>query len=251
MKVGDRRADWRPEPCVVASREAAGDRPGRRGLTLLEVLLATALSVVLLAALYAVLHLQYRYWTRLDVRTQQTQLTRSLYVMLQADLRGCVFRPPEQEDSGISTPEPSEESAEAGAGAEVGGTVEDEEVVVGVSDPLSAWGSGLTGLVGTADVLVLQTAQTESAYGGASEGADEFDALAAELGLDAAAGLPESPTLRAVAYCTGDSPGGAEFVQSLLDGGATVVGEDAGLADLGPLPGLYRVSAPFSVWENS
>jgi len=65
--------------------------PGRRGFTLLELVLALGLTVILLSALYAAMELHWRFSTLGQIEVERAQVARALLTRMSADIRSVNF----------------------------------------------------------------------------------------------------------------------------------------------------------------
>ncbi len=73
--------------------------PARAGLTLVELILATALSALVLVAVFTAIEVQLRAFDRGTRRTEQARLAHVLLRRMAADLRGALGPPPAEPDS--------------------------------------------------------------------------------------------------------------------------------------------------------
>ena len=73
-----------------------------RGFTLVELLLAMALTLTLMTMLYTAMDLHYRFSTMGQIEVERSQIARSLLSQMAADIRSTVYRPeevPEEEET--------------------------------------------------------------------------------------------------------------------------------------------------------
>ncbi len=124
----------------------------RHGYTLLEVILALALTTVLVGSMLSALYLYERLSTAGQRDVQQARIVRAVIDSIEDDLRAVVYRPVEEE-----TEEDEDEDEGVGAADEE----TEETTVVEVTDPNEAYESGSVGLVGDAWTLVVHTNQPD------------------------------------------------------------------------------------------
>jgi prepilin-type N-terminal cleavage/methylation domain-containing protein len=89
------------------------------GFTLLEVLIAMAVSLLLLGAVYAALDLHWKYSTKGRDEVARSQVVRAVFQRMQLDIRSVVFPPPAASDAAQT----AGAGATSGAGATGSGTV--------------------------------------------------------------------------------------------------------------------------------
>ena len=75
------------------SCEFSHQGPATTGFTLLELLIATALSVVLLAGLWGLLRIYSDLFDKGQAKTERSQLVRSLLEQISEDLRSAIQDP--------------------------------------------------------------------------------------------------------------------------------------------------------------
>jgi prepilin-type N-terminal cleavage/methylation domain-containing protein len=132
-----------------------GFRASRRsGFTLVEVLLALALSGILIAAVVSSLDLYRRLSSAGQRDVARARLARALFDRVNDDVRSVAFLPPEEEASTSS----GDEQAAAEEGATEEPAEEEVEIVV---DPDAEFVSGSVGLAGDMFTLVLHTNQPD------------------------------------------------------------------------------------------
>ena len=119
----------------------------RSAFTLLEVLLATGLSLVLMVAVYAALELYYRYSRVGQEEMERCQIARAVLNRMATDVRSVVYRRNEQQ---------RQEGTEGAAASEEGATVE-------VIDPEEAYLSESVGVFGDSETLVLHISRPQAA----------------------------------------------------------------------------------------
>src|SRR5262249_14230947 len=81
-----------PRSALRASRSALRAQRRRRGYTLLEMILATLVSIVLLGALYKVMHTQIRYAQAGRDAIGESNLAHSLLAGISSDIKKCVIQ---------------------------------------------------------------------------------------------------------------------------------------------------------------
>jgi prepilin-type N-terminal cleavage/methylation domain-containing protein len=164
----------------------------RRAFTLLEVLLALALSVILLMAVYGAFDLYLRFATVGHDDMEQSQIARALLRRLSADIRSVVYRPPatrsssassgqsnssgdQRDQSGGGSNQSSSQSgnrsggssggsgagASSNASANSGNSTNENSAV----DATSGFSQTMTGLVGDSTTLVMHMARATRSDG--------------------------------------------------------------------------------------
>ncbi len=128
----------------------------RPAFTLFEVLVALALSTLLLAASYAAFDLYWSLRTAGEEEVKQAQIARAILQRIELDLRATVYQPSSQ------TSTSSDGSSSSGDG----------ETLNEVIHPEDAYSGGNVGLVGDANSLVLSVSlpQSHATYAAVSEG---------------------------------------------------------------------------------
>tara|TARA_B100000029_G_scaffold30488_1_gene29240 strand:- start:476 stop:1393 length:918 start_codon:yes stop_codon:yes gene_type:complete len=104
----------------------------RRGFTLVEVLVAVAMALLLLTAVYAAIDMHWRYADAGQLEMRRGQVARAVYSQLCIDIRSIQFQPPDPEEEEI-------EDDEADAGDDA--SLDD----VDVDELLQTVGLGVTG----------------------------------------------------------------------------------------------------------
>ena len=135
---------------------------GSSGFTLIEVLIALALTVVLLSAVYGALDLYFAYSTAGRNEIAATQLRRALCRRIARDLESVVMQFPEKEtaqgqaaDEGTSALSSSAESTSGKAfsspssssGSAFGGSAASSSLPQGSGEAFSAGASGTSGMM--------------------------------------------------------------------------------------------------------
>lgn len=110
----------------------------RRGFTLFEVVVALALSVLLLAGIYAGMDLYWRFSTTGQEEVERAQIARAVLRQIETDLRSVVYQSPEMTAAATGAV-----SAPSGTSPGTGGTG-------GSSTGGGAVGGGQTGMSGSA-----------------------------------------------------------------------------------------------------
>ena len=156
-------------PCREPTRCAAfhashSRRPSaiRAAFTLLEVLIAMAVSLLLLGAVYAALDLHWKYSSAGRDEVERAQLVRAIFQRMELDIRSVVYPPPTASDA----------SQMAGSGASTGGT---SGSTTGQTTPSGAGTAGTAGSAGTAGTA--STASTATGSTTTSTAADSTEAL--------------------------------------------------------------------------
>ncbi|MCA9031865.1 MAG: prepilin-type N-terminal cleavage/methylation domain-containing protein [Planctomycetaceae bacterium] len=135
-------------------------RHSARAFTLTELVIALALTMFLVAAIFAATRLYIQTTTTGQRKVLKAQLTRSLIRQLQADLEGVVLVVPEEEDEMDDSSDDaltleSEDSAVEELSS-TASTLDDETETSSLTeDPNSALSGDASGLVGTATQLVI------------------------------------------------------------------------------------------------
>jgi len=119
----------------------------RSAFTLLEVLLATGLSLVLMVAVYAALELYYRYSRVGQEEMERCQIARAVLNRMATDIRSVVYRRNEQEGQD-----------------EANNTADSQDMItVEVVDPDEAYLSESVGVFGDSQTLVLHISRPQAA----------------------------------------------------------------------------------------
>jgi prepilin-type N-terminal cleavage/methylation domain-containing protein len=133
----------------------APKHPG--GFTLVELLIAMALTLTLMGMLYTAMDLHYRFSTMGQIEVERSQIARSLLSRMAADIRSTVYRPEE-----IPEEEPDETDGEEE-------TVEEVEPEIIYTSPDLAFAGGSLGLFGDSESIVIHVnrpRRTESTAAG-------------------------------------------------------------------------------------
>jgi len=116
--------------------------PGRHGFTLLEVLIATALTVGLMAAVFGAIRMHHQRTSVGRLEIERGQIARAVLQRIAIDIRSVMFRP-----------EPAaEEDAEGSDGSS-------EDQPAELADPDDAFYQDSVGVIGNADKLVLHVSK--------------------------------------------------------------------------------------------
>jgi len=118
----------------------------RGGFTLLELLIAMALTLTLMTILYTAMDLHYRFSTIGQIEVERSQIARSLLQQMAADISSVTYRPEEI---------PEEEEDEDTDEEEENTTTVEPEIVYTTTD-LAFVGASL-GLFGDGDSIVIHT----------------------------------------------------------------------------------------------
>jgi prepilin-type N-terminal cleavage/methylation domain-containing protein len=229
------------EPFSRISRTTARD--GRRGFTLLEVLVALSLSVLLIGAVYSGLNLYWRYSTAGQADVERAQLARALLRRIELDVRTVMYRPPAPTASSASSGSQSPSSgsgggsggsggsgsgggASGGSGGSSGGTSGSgssssssgsSSTSTDTTTPDDAYGTATTGLYGNATTLLMNVNKPGR------------ERKAAAL---MAAGNPQTRVsdLATVVYFVGGTAGGALQQATTMPGLARLEGDRLALS---------------------
>ena len=116
----------------------------RSGFTLLEVLLALALGVLLLSAVYSAIELHWKTADTGQIDMQRSQVARALLNQMAIDIRSVIFTEPDE----YATNDDEDEDSETEGDSE-------DETVVEVIDPTVAYTESSVGVFGDSQTLVL------------------------------------------------------------------------------------------------
>lgn len=155
----------------------------RSGFTLLEVLIATVLSVLLMSAVYASINLYWKYSTSGRDEIERSQIARAVLRKIELDLRSIVFVKPPATDAVAAT------STDTGSS-----TTSDTTVVLATPDEAAT--SSTSGLCGNQTTLMLYVNKPQRDIA--------FNPLA-----DSQSAQTRSSDLRSVGYFISGSGGGA------------------------------------------
>lgn len=118
----------------------------RGGFTLLELLIAMALTMTLMAILYTAMDLHYRFSTMGQIEVERSQIARSLLQQMSADIGSVTFRPEEVAEEESEDEDDTDEEDEP---------LVEPEIVYTPAD-LAFVGTSL-GLFGDRDSIVIHT----------------------------------------------------------------------------------------------
>ena len=127
-----------------------------RGFTLLEVLLALALSALLLGAVYMSLDLHWKYTTAGRDEVERTQLARAILNRITLDLRSALYRAPPEDESAESAA--GSTSTDATSGGTETGSADSSETILS-EEPPDPTGSQSPGLYGNSETLMVYISQ--------------------------------------------------------------------------------------------
>ena len=130
-----------------------------RGFTLVELLLAMALTLTLMTMLYTAMDLHYRFSTMGQIEVERSQIARSLLSQMAADIRSTVYRPEEV---------PEEEETDDATAAEEETTTVEPEIVY--TDPDLAFAGGSLGLFGDSESIVIHINRPRRPSAGSATG---------------------------------------------------------------------------------
>lgn len=130
----------------------------RFAFTLLEVLVALAISLILIAAVYQSLHLYYRYSTAGQAEVAQAQLARALLNRIALDIRSVIYQEPQPAQGTGDAAAGDAAAADGDAAAADADAAAATEVVV-IEDPMEAYTTTTTGLFGSANTLLLHASK--------------------------------------------------------------------------------------------
>jgi prepilin-type N-terminal cleavage/methylation domain-containing protein len=134
----------------------------RSAFTLFEVLVALALSTLLIAAAYAALELYWRLRTAGEDDVEQAQVARAVMQRIEADLLATIFQSTSAGDTTTTVTSSSSESSSS----------EEDTTLVEVIDPADTNDGGNSGLIGdsTSVVLSVSLPRSHATYAAVSEG---------------------------------------------------------------------------------
>lgn len=157
----------------------------RRGFTLFEVVVALALSVLLLAGVYAGMDLYWRFSTTGQEEVERAQIARAVLRQIETDLRSVVYQSPEMtaasNASSVSAPSGGATAGALGAsGAGAASRTGGSATAAGATGGISGGGSrsttgggasgGMTGGTSGSPAAGGSSARTTAAGGGSSAG---------------------------------------------------------------------------------
>ena len=90
-----RCSTWRRSPS-----RAGGDMAG---FTLIEVLVAVAMALLLLTAVYSAIDMHWRFESSGQLELQRGQVARAVYGRLSIDIRSVQFVAPDPEEAGVKS----------------------------------------------------------------------------------------------------------------------------------------------------
>ena len=152
-----------------SSRLMSSVNSARRGLSLVEVLIALALSGLLLTSVYSAISMYFLYSHSGQEEIAKNQLARVLLQRIEQDLRSVVYRPDDgsskTEEPSSSTTAPTTTGASPTGGAGTAGTASGgtstgtTTTEVEVTDPSEAFAGSASGLFGDAQSIVLHVSR--------------------------------------------------------------------------------------------
>ena len=124
----------------------------RRGFTLFEVVVALALSVLLLAGVYAAMDLYWRFSTTGQEEVERAQIARAVLRRIETDLRSVVYQSPEMTEAakaavpagGTAASGGAASTSRTGSGGSTGGGTS-----TGAAGSMGGSSSGRSGSTGT------------------------------------------------------------------------------------------------------
>lgn len=152
---------------MIRKRESLPRRNSHRsGFTLLELLIAMALTLTLMGLLYTAMDLHYRFSTIGQIEVERCQIARRLLTEMAADIGSVVYRPEEipEEDPDNDTPATEETTTVA------------PEIIYTPTD--LAFAGGSLGLFGDGDSIVIHVRRPRRASNNTS------DTLSSQSGSD-------------------------------------------------------------------
>lgn len=135
---------------------ATAARRNPRGFTLLELLVAIALSGLLVGAVYASLDLYWRHSVAGRADVERAQIVRAVLRRIELDLRSLVYHPPATAGSGSGTAGGGSGSTDSSSSGS--GSTEDASETVMMS-PEDASATTTSGLFGNATTLTLHVSR--------------------------------------------------------------------------------------------
>jgi Tfp pilus assembly protein PilV len=159
-------------PQIDAAPARCLHRPRRRaGLSLVEVLISLALSMVLMSSVYTAINLYFQHSTAGQEEINKNQLARVLLQRIELDLRSVSFREATaaaaSTDTASTDTTSSATSPTGGAGTSTTGTSTTSTTTTEVTstDPAAAFSGSNSGLFGDAQTLVLHVSRPSREIG--------------------------------------------------------------------------------------
>lgn len=137
-----------------------GVRIGRRGLSLVEVLISLALSGLLLTSVYSAISMYFHYSHSGQEEIAKNQLARALLQRIEQDLRSIVYRPDDpatSETDDTTATDTNSDSTEDPSSTDTTTTTSTE--TKSVTDPSDAFAGSASGLFGDAQTIVLHVSR--------------------------------------------------------------------------------------------
>jgi prepilin-type N-terminal cleavage/methylation domain-containing protein len=144
--------------CNLQSSGQSGKSLLRPGFTLLEVVIALALCLVLLSAVYGALELYARYSTVGREQIERSQVARAVLRRMTSDVQSIVFQVPEatSEEDAAAAEEGMSAAGESTSGSQSGsGTTDSGEESIVVEETEDAYTGTSVGLIGDLRTLML------------------------------------------------------------------------------------------------
>ncbi|WP_310820343.1 prepilin-type N-terminal cleavage/methylation domain-containing protein [Stratiformator vulcanicus] len=213
------------------------------GFTLIEVVLALALTVVLMAAILSALELNRRLVMTGREEIERARIARAVFQRISRDLRSVTFRvdtiAAEEDGAVVDSADPAAAAGEDSESTTEEEPEEDEATVIGAVDPESSLLAASGGLTGSTDALVMQICRPprlnyrlSGANGGTSQVSE----------LQSVSYFVASPGAGGLAGAVGDAR--AEVGLSRLSGDRLAIEQADVEGNLGLLANATEVLAP-------
>jgi prepilin-type N-terminal cleavage/methylation domain-containing protein len=226
LSISDCRLGRLRKSCArqIGNRKSEIGNPNS-GFTLLEVLIAMAVSLLLLGAVYAALDMHWKYSTKGRDEVVRAQIVRAVFQRMQLDIRSVVYPPPAASDAAQTAGTSGTSGTTSGSGTVSAGgvTVDTANQSVSVSmdstDTSESFTQTTVGVIGDSTTLMLHVSRPNRHLNYSSV-------------LDGQNMQSRSSDLVSVAYFEASSGGSGlqGLVGSRLGGGAS--GTNHGLARL-------------------
>ena len=152
------------------SRREPASRSRRSGLSLIEVLIALALSGLLLSSIYSAINMYFHFSTSGQEDVEKNQLARVLMLRIEQDLRSIVYSPEDSSAAETDDETPASGSTTAGGstsgttgGTTTGGSSTDTSSTSTkekeATDPSDAFAGSASGLFGDMQTVVLHVSR--------------------------------------------------------------------------------------------
>ena len=157
----NRRGNGHHRVRVSKSKIECRKSKSKSGFTLLEVLIAMAISLLLLGAVYAALDMHWKYSTKGRDEVARAQIVRAVFQRMQLDIRSVVYPPPVASDAAQTA---GAGATTAGSTVSAGGVTVDTanqsvSATISSTDTSESFTQTTTGVIGDSTTLMLHVSR--------------------------------------------------------------------------------------------